>query len=200
MPMSDPDFERAKAYVFKRLAAELPSDLPYHGLHHTRDDVLPAAERLAALAGLDAEAFLLLRTAALYHDVGYIERYTGNEPVGARIAGKTLPDFGYSQVQIEAIQRVILATRMPQSPQTYLEQLMCDADLDSMGREDYLETAHNLRDELAAHGTVIPLKAWYARQRDFLSSHRYFTEVARELRHAKKLENIALLEQLLKKL
>ncbi len=89
---------------------------------------------------------------------------------------------------------------MPQAPQTYLEQLMCDADLDSLGRDDYLATSHNLRDELALHGMEIPLKVWYERQLTFVSQHVFFTEVAQELRRAKKAENVALLEELLNKM
>jgi uncharacterized protein len=195
--MNEPNFKRAKFYVFERLGAELPDDLPYHGIHHTRDDVLPAAERLAALAELRDEDELLLRTAVLYHDVGYIERYDQNEPVGARVAAQTLPDFGYSPAQIAVIRGIILATRMPQAPRTMLQSLMCDADLDSLGRDDYLEISHRLRDELALHGLAMPLTAWYKRQHTFLSQHTFFTEAARMLRRTKKLENIVLLERLL---
>ncbi len=192
-----PDFERAKRYVLGRLARELPPDLFYHGIHHTRDDVLPAAERLARLAGVTGEPLLLLKTAALYHDVGFIERYDRNEPIGARIARETLPDFGYTPAQIDAIAEMILATQLPQSPRTFLAALLCDADLDSLGREDYLRTSLWLRDELAAHGMPIPLREWYARQHRFLSEHTYFTDAARTLRRAGKLKNIALLENLL---
>ena len=73
---------------------------------------------------------------------------------------------------------------------------MCDADLDSLGREDYLETSFNLRMELAEHGTRIPLPAWYWRQHHFLRQHTYFTEVAHALRDAGKGKNVALLLRL----
>jgi len=191
------DFASARCYVLTRLAQELPANLYYHGLHHTRDDVLPAAERLGKLAGLDDEDFAILQAAALYHELGFVEQETHHEAIGARIAGETLPGFGYSASQIEAVQALILATKMPQAPQTFLEQLLCDADLDSLGRDDYLKTSHDLRAELAVRGPLIPLKAWYERQRKFLSGHTYFTLVARELRRAKKLENVALLDSLI---
>jgi uncharacterized protein len=195
--MNTPDLERAEHYVLNRLRTELPDDLPYHGIHHTRDDVLPAVARLADRANLNGRDRLLLRTAALYHDIGYIEQYDQNEPIGARVAAQTLPDFGYSPAQVVVIEGIILATQMPQAPQTYLQSLMCDADLDSLGRDDYLEISLWLREELAMHGIVIPLRAWYERQHAFLSQHTFFTEAARSLRRAKKLENIALLERLL---
>jgi len=192
-----PDWERVKAYALARLARDLPPELCYHSIRHTSADVLPAVERLAALAGVNGDERLLLRTAALYHDMGYMEQYANNEPIGVRIARETLPDFGYSPDQIEAIERMIMATQMPQTPQNFLEALICDADLDSLGREDYLDTSHDLHAELGACCTPIPLKDWYRRQLDFLSNHTYFTEVARELREAGKQENIRRLETLL---
>ncbi len=193
--MTTPDWERAQQYILQRLQLELPEGLGYHGVHHTRDDVLPAAERLARLAGLDDEAWLLLRTAALYHDVGYIEQYFRNEPIAVRLAEETLPDFAYSPAQIEAIVDIIMATRMPQAPRTYLAELLCDADLDSLGREDYWATSVALREELRLHGMEIPMLQWLNRQHQFLSTHTYFTKVARDLRNAGKRENIAMLER-----
>ena len=195
--MGEPDWDGVKAYVFARLARDLPSELRYHSIRHTCTDVLPAVERLAALAGVNGGDLLLLRTAALYHDMGYMEQYANNEPIGARIARETLPNFGYSPDQIAIVERMIMATQMPQAPQNFLEELVCDADLDSLGREDYLETSHDLHAELVACGASIPLKEWYLRQLNFLSNHTYFTEVARKLRDAGKQENIRRLKALL---
>ncbi len=195
--MGKPDWEGAKAYVLALLERGLSPDLRYHSVQHTRDDVLPAVERLAVLAGADETDLLLLRTAALYHDTGYIEQYANNEPVGARIAQETLPDFGYFPNQVSAIVQMILATSMPQTPGNFLAALVCDADLDSLGREDYLITSHNLHAELAVYGVQLALGTWYLRQLNFLSSHTYFTGVARDLRDAGKQANISLLKKLL---
>lgn len=194
--MSNPDLERARRYVLARLATELPDDLPYHGIHHTRDDVVPAAKKLATLSNLGAEELLLVQTAALYHDLGYVARYIHNEPLGAQIAAETLPRFGYSPTQIKVIEGMILATQLPQNPNTFLEELLCDADLDSLGRDDFLETSHNLREELILHRIELPLKSWYRQQGDFLRAHKYFTPAAQTLRRHQKLENITLLEKL----
>lgn len=192
-----PDFAAAREYVLGRLARELAPNLTYHHLAHTRDDVLPAATHLATLAGLEESERLALCTAALYHDVGFVEQYAANEPVAARIAAETLPGFGYSPALIQEILRLIQVTAMPQQPYDALTALMCDADLDSLGREDYLETALNLRAELAAYGIAIPLRTWYARQQAFLTSHTYFSTEARAWRGAGKQRNLALLARLL---
>lgn len=189
----DPDYEAARAYIVARLQRDLPSGLLYHGLHHTLEDVLPAAERLAALIGVAGEALLLLRTAVLYHDAGYTEQYSANEEVGVRIARDTLPRFGYSAAQITIIEGLILATRLPQSPRTPLETVMADADMDSLGRGDYLAICHRLRIELALFGAPMSIVAWYTEQRRFLCEHRYFTAAANTLRGGGKRLNILLL-------
>ena len=198
--MSQIDWSGAKAYVLERLKKELSPKLIYHRLEHTLNDVLPASERLAGLAGLnDAEA-LLLKTAALYHDIGFVEQYTQNEEIAVRIAAETLPNFGYTPDQIQRIGEVIMATRLPQNPQDFLGELICDADLDSLGRPDFIKTSHGLLHELQAHGAEITLVDWYQTQLDFLYNHRYFSKVARDLRRAGKQSNIQLLEKRLQEL
>lgn len=199
--MPQPDWEKVKAYVFDRLSRELPPGLYYHGIHHTQDDVLPAAERLADLAKLDAPERLLLCTAALYHEVGLIETYgAGHEMAGAHIAAQSLPDYGYTPAQIQAIQELIMATSLSYQPQNLLEKLIRDADLDSLGREDYFQTNKNLLLELQEHGANLSLKQWYEIQLKFLSTHTYHTEIAADLRDPGKRKNIKKLKQRLRHL
>src|SRR5512138_90844 len=88
--MNLPDYERARTYVVQRLAQELPAYLTYHSIHHTLEDVLPAAERLAALEGVQGQDLLLLRTAVLFHDLGFVEQPVGHEAISIRIAAQAL--------------------------------------------------------------------------------------------------------------
>ncbi len=198
--MNQPDWESVKQYVIGRLEKELSPDLTYHSIYHTRDDVLPAAERLAAMTGINDEELLLLRTASLYHDIGFVEQYLQNEVIGVRIATETLPDFGFSPGQIQIIGDLIMATQLPQTPHNLLEELMCDADMDSLGREDYWPIGANLRKERAAYGTPLTLREWYTIQFKFLTGHSYFTAAARALRQAGKLKNIEGLRKRLEEL
>src|SRR5215218_1267622 len=130
MRVSQADHAGARAYALNRLANELAPTWVYHSLAHTRDDVLPEAERLAALEGVEGEAALLLCTAACYHDLGFIEQRIEHEIISAHMAAAALPAFGYSPHQIALVERMILATHLPQSPRTLLEQLLADAELD----------------------------------------------------------------------
>lgn len=185
-----PDFPAVAVYVFSLLERELDPTLYYHGVHHTRDDVLPAAERLAQLAGVVDEDLLVLQIAALFHDTGYLRQYPDNEPIGVEIAREILPSFGYEKTIISRVEPLILATNLAVGPKTFLEELICDADLDSLGREDFFAVGHNYRRELLAQGESFTLREWYERQDRFLSGHQYHTEVARGLRDEQKRKNL----------
>ncbi len=195
--MEHVDFEGAKNYALDRLTHELKPDRYYHSLYHTRDDVVPAVKRLAELSGLGEEEQLLLITAAYFHDMGHIYSTNGHEAISANIAREVLPRFGYSPGQIEQIAGIIMATRMPQSPQTPLEQIMADADLDSLGRDDFIATGNRLRQELAVDGRVFSDEDWYRYEIAMLQGHTYFTEAARSLRDPGKARNLAHLYTLL---
>ena len=195
--MRQPDFEIARQYALNRLQRELAPLVTYHSLAHTLDEVAPAADQFAALEGVTGEDLLLLRTAACYHDVGYVEQQNDHEARSARIVATVLPGFGYSPAQIEVIAGIIRAPHLPQEPHTLLEQIMADADLNVLGQADYLPRNAALREELAAFGLAMTDAQWYGSQLQFIRDHRYFTAAARSLRNAQKQVNIAALAALL---
>lgn len=198
--MDHPDFDQAVRYVLARLEQELPPQRVYHNVGHTRDEVVKAAERLAVMEGVQGEALLLVRTAAWFHDLGFIQQGDGHETIGAGIAAQVLPTFGYQPEHIAAIQGMIMATHLPQSPHNLLEQIVADADLDLLGREEFIARNHDLRSEMATYGQVMTDEAWYTRQFDFLCSHRYFTDSANALRSAGLERNACLLGEMLAEL
>ena len=192
------NYELAKEYALRRLENELSPELTYHTPAHTRDGVLPAAERLAEIAGIeDEESLLLLRTAAVFHDIGYIETGTGHEQASIRIAKEVLPGFGYTSQQIEQIQDLIIATIVPQKPKAEIQRILVDADLDVLGREDFFERSQDLRAEFLLVGREYTNEEWYRFQIQFLQRHRYFSQAAITLREPGKQRNIERLQELL---
>lgn len=195
--VEQPDFEQARAYIVHQLINNLSSNLYYHGSHHTLDDVVPALEQLVSMEGIEGDDLLLLRTAAYYHDGGFLRQYAKNEPIAVEIVKEVLPDLGYTRRHIRIIRGIILATQVPQRPQNHLEEIMCDADLDSLGRPDFFLRSHCLRLELAAHSHPTTLREWHKDQLRFMESHTYFTSSACSLREPGKQRNIAELRDLL---
>jgi uncharacterized protein len=192
------NIEGAIAYALNRLAVELAPDLTYHSLAHTRDDVLPAATRLATMAGLSETDTDLLLVAAAYHDLGFTEHVEEHELCSVRIAAQVLPAFGFDSRSIERVLGMIMATRLPQSPRYLIERLLTDADLDALGREDFFTRSHELLMERRAHGRVVTDEQWWREQIAFLSEHRYWTSYAERLRGEGKARNLKLLRERVK--
>lgn len=192
-----PQYEDAVQYAIDRLEKELPIELCYHDIRHTVDEVMPAAMKLAQIYDVSQGDRELLRVAAAFHDTGFIFNPVGHEVISARIAAQKLPDFGFGNRQIEQVMGIILSTRIPQSPNGLLEEIMADADLDILGREDFFEFNELLRCERLILGNWQSPCEWYEEQVNFLEKHRYFTGAARRLRDPVKNQNLAQLHKLL---
>lgn len=147
--------------------------------------------------GVSGDDLRLVELGAVYHDIGFTVTTDEHECAGARIAGSVLPRFGLTMSQTAAVQSMIMATKLPQSPRNLLEEIVADADLDSLGRRDFCARSLALRRELARRGMPLSDRDWYARQVAFLEGHRFFTSVARSARDAAERENRELTRALL---
>ncbi len=188
------EFKRVKKFILDKLKHELPHSLTYHSTKHIKD-VYRSAQKLAKMEKVKGEELTLLLTAVLFHDSGFIWQLHEHETVSCEIANKHLPDFGYSPEQIERICGMIMATKVPQTPHTLLEQIICDSDLDYLGREDFFKIGNGLYEELCMYDVVNNENDWNRMQVRFLENHHYFTESAKRLRKAKKDEYIAMVKQ-----
>jgi len=190
------DFSVASGYIIHRLQRELNPALSYHCVEHTID-VLDATRRLADSEKIGPHDQALLETAALFHDAGMIIQYKDHESVSVDLAREFLPGFGYSTSEVEEIASLIMVTKLPQRPYNHVEQIICDADLDYLGRDDFFINSFKLRLEWQTNGIInTSLPEWFDIQIQFLQEHRYFTNSAILLRNEKKhnhLEAIKLL-------
>jgi len=184
------DYEGVKSFMLDKLGKELSSDLYYHDLNHTLD-VLHSAERLMVAENIDEYHQLLARTACIFHDSGMLITYIGHEEASCQLAEEILPGFGYSAGEIAIVNKMIMTTKLPQSATQKLEQIICDADLDYLGRKDFFMISHRLKHEWDIHQIKsITLKDWYKLQVSFLKNHEYFTQSAQQTRSALKQENL----------
>ncbi|WP_118975414.1 HD domain-containing protein [Taibaiella koreensis] len=182
-------YEKVKTFILDKLAHELPQHLSYHSVGHVKD-VCQATEAIAGQEGITGEDLTLLMTAALFHDSGFLFGAAEHEKKSCEIARQHLPDFGYTQDQITKIEGMIMATRIPQTPHNLLEEILADADLDYLGRDDFFTIGNRLYDELAMYGIVNDRNDWNRLQIRFLENHHYFTQTAIRNRKAKKDEHL----------
>ena len=173
-----------EAFMLQKQKTELAPHLHYHSIHHI-EDVLQAAIFIAQKEGVTNNQLDLIKTSALFHDSGFTVGHEKHEQAGCTLAQEILPGFDFTEIEIEQICGMILATEIPQQPQNLLEQILCDADLDYLGREDYLQISNLLFEEINAFRPLSE-QEWLNLQINFLESHTYFTQTAIKLRKEKK--------------
>ena len=171
-------FEKAESFIFFKLEKELPKSLTYHNIHHTKE-VLHNVRLLSKEEKIEGDDLIILLTAALFHDVGFIQVYMGHEEVSCEYAKKILPDFDYKDYQIEEICELIMTTKIPQRATTIQEKILCDADLLYIGTNQYFSHAKRLYKEL--HNLVIikNYNEWIDYQVKFIKSHEYYTTIGK---------------------
>ena len=192
------DFDLMRNWILNQLKSLLPENMLYHDIPHTLN-VENAAIRYGKLEGISEEEMYLIRTAALYHDAGFILKYNENEDFAISMVKSTLPKFGYSDKQIKIICNCIRVTKPNIIPKTLLERIIVDADYDYLGRPDYHVIVQKLREELYDYGYKMSDKEWLKYQLCFLEeTHEYFTVSARNIRDYGKSVRINDLKQKLK--
>jgi len=191
------ELEKVKKFILGKLKKELPKNLTYHGTDHVHD-VYGSAETLAKMEKVTGEDLTLLLTAALFHDSGFIRQQNGHELVSCEIARQYLPKYDYTPEQIEKICGMIMATKIPQTPHNKLEEIICDADLDYLGRKDFFKVGNGLYEELCMYGIINSESEWNKLQIGFIEKHEYFTKSAIKLRKAQKEQYVAMIREKLK--
>ncbi len=183
-------FEKAGEFIIDKLRTELPTHFTYHSVNHTLD-VYNAAERIGLREGIGHGEMQLLLTAAWFHDSGFLFGPEEHEEQSCRIARETLPGFGYTENEIYTVCELICATKVPQLPHNHLEQILADADLDYLGRDDFWIISDTLYQELLFAGKINNKTEWDFVQVKFMEQHHFFTKTSINSRQVQKDINLA---------
>jgi len=189
-------FTDIQEVILDKLENELPDYLYYHNVKHTVD-VVTEVELIGWAEGLEDEEILLLKTAALFHDAGHTVSYDEHEYQGTQLVKEYLPKYGYSEFQIDKICSIIMATKLPPAPEDVYQEIICDADLDYLGRSDMIPVSNTLYKELKEQNKIGTLNDWNKLQLKFISGHSYFTKTARSLREVNKQKQIERISRLI---
>jgi hypothetical protein len=189
-------FTDIQEIILDKLEHELPDYLFYHNVKHTVD-VVTEVELIGWGEGCSDEEILLLKTAGLFHDAGHTVAYDNHEHYGTLLVREMLPKYNYSPEQIDRICEIIMATKLPPQPKNLLEEIICDSDLDYLGRSDFIPVSNTLFEELKAQKKIMELNDWNKLQVRFISGHQYFTKTARSLREVNKQLQIERIQSLI---
>ena len=191
---------KAKSFVQELFANELSADLVFHSISHTQN-VVSACLKIGKMVGLDMENLEIIELAAWFHDTGYTRNIWNHEEESCLIAKDFLVVHTYPIPKVDEICKCIMATKMPQNPETLLQKIICDADLFHLGSTSYFDNNKKLRNELKKCFIKSDCdKDWFLAEIDFISNHKYFLyHVEMELEDQKQ-ANIAELKNILKRL
>lgn len=181
----------ARNYVTDLYTHQVKPEFVFHNLEHT-EDVVEACSYMADRYRLNDEDCLVLILAAWFHDTGYSKgEAAGHEDESIKLATAFLQRHNVEEDVIQRVTSSIESTRMPQSPVSQVEKILCDADLYHLATEDFKARSLLLKQEQEAIlGRKIDKKEWRKNNINFLESHKYFTDYGKEKLEPKKQENL----------
>lgn len=177
MKNSNPIIKNAQQHVFTLLREKLHSDYVYHNYKHTLQTA-KACKELAEAYNLTSRDHEILMLAALFHDTGYTEQYTGHEEASVKIL-KAFLGHDYPQEDVAKIEELILSTKALNEPNGTLQEILHDADYINIGKKKFAQRAELLRIEWER---VLNKKftdlEWAEEQLNFLITKSFVTEEA----------------------
>jgi uncharacterized protein len=193
--MTESGFLELKSTILKMLRNGLDPRLTYHSLAHT-EDVLRQVERIAAAENItETRLMLLMRIAALFHDTGFLRTYKEHEQESCLILREVVDPCQFEDDEMSIMNGMIMATKIPQLPRSLPEMIICDADLDYLGRNDFGAISNTLKNEFLAYNVIKGDEEWDQLQVKFFESHHYFTASSIRDRCPVKLQHLKLLKQ-----
>lgn len=182
--------------LYQDFLAELKSKLAAHLTYHCWEHTAHVVEKVAYIGAKEQCSdyeIVLMKTAALFHDAGYINSNENHEDESIKLAREILPKYGYSEEEISQISGMIAATKIPQQPKNKLESIVADADLEYLGSEHFIEIGTRLYQEFKHFTPELNMEIWNDIQINFLQTHQYHTDYCKKFKAKAKEINLQLL-------
>lgn len=197
---------------FKRLVKEIMPNNPYHNYHNHVKDVYRAVKKIIFYSGkfddrkINYDEELALCWGAIGHDIVNYNKSDDEKESAKYTKDSIILSCDYKKncewLANEA-SKIILATKMfnengkaIQKPKTFLEKIICDADLFYLG--DMWIKFNRFAEKYRIENNIPKNSRWYRFQINFLENHKYHTETARVLQDYGKQKNIEKLKEKLK--
>lgn len=180
-----------EVYVQDFFEKHISNKYAFHNLQHTKNVVNAVKEISTQYEDITEEELTILQLAAWFHDMGYDEGPKDHESRSVVYATNFLEKHKVSSTEIEEIIGCIMATKFPQSPKNYLQEILADADLSHLGKDIYWDRCGKVRQEMALVSEVImDEQEWLDFEIGFLKKHSYHSEAAQGLYEKCKLKHI----------
>lgn len=162
----------------------------YHNLEHTLE-VVSNSEEIAKAENLSDDDMEILYFAAWFHDIGYIDGCLEHEERSKKIAREFLTFNNYPEYKINQVTAAILTTKIPQTPQTQIEKILCDADLLHLGKKGLFKRGMLLKEEIEKNlNKQFTDEEWLKSSIEFIEKHSFHTEYVQKFYNDRKLQNL----------
>lgn len=188
------DFKTIYEKVMRDLENWVPDHFTYHNAAHTKY-VLEQAEVIAAQENVTGRDLLLVKMAALYHDIGFLDGRHNHEALGCKIATRDLENSFLTPAEVKKVCAMVKATQIPQKPNDLLEKIVADADLEYLGTNNFKKFGRRLYRELHHFDPALNFRKWDEIQIDFLSNHTYHTNFCKQYREPVKQQNLEMVKE-----
>lgn len=186
--------QKVEEYVLSILTGRTPAKNVYHSVDHTKD-VVQASIEIGIKENLTPDDLEIVQIAAWFHDVGYIEKTEDHEEISAMYASNFLSEENYPSDRIDSVISCILATKVPQCPKNKLEKIICDADLNHLGKKIFFERNDKYRIEVQNNQRrKLSEYEWITKTIDFVTRHNFHTDYALNNFSEEKKNNLNLLQ------
>ncbi len=186
-------------HVSALIINESSDKLIYHRVSHTKL-VVQNAKTIGVSENLNESDLNILLASAWFHDTGYTIKYNGHEEESVAIAKRFLNSKGIDKDTIEHISECIMATKSPQNPTDNIAEILCDADLMHLGKENYSILAEELRQELIKTSNLELKKLKFEKDSlKLFKNHTFFTNYCKTNFTEIKNNNLKVLEESIKK-
>jgi len=179
--------------VFRNISEGLQKRYTYHSPTHVCM-VYRDSSYLGSRLNINDSDMRLLKTAAALHDYGFLTSHVDHEERSCQEAESLLPKYGYTPEEVDIVCGMIMATKIPQSPKTLLEKIICDADLFYLGSNYYFEIASQFKQELTSLNLLKSEEHWKTIQIGFLENHKYHLPFSQQLLDETKAKNLLILK------
>lgn len=182
--------KNALYHVSKLLKEKLSNMHVFHNYNHTITTVEMCELMIDHYKVPEKDAEILL-LAACFHDAGYTVCYKGHEKESSKIAKEYLEKQRYDKEGIEKVENLILSTEHSTEPDTFLEEILHDADLISMGKKGFFSKGELLRIEWEQfREKKYSDLEWEKLQLQFLLTNDFYTRYALIEHGSRKNKNI----------
>ncbi|SHJ10421.1 Pycsar system effector family protein [Aquimarina spongiae] len=183
--------EKSEKYIFELFKNKLPKKYLYHNYLHTQR-VVNSAKEIMDNSEVEEKNQEIVLLSAWFHDTGYIKGEKDHELKSAEIAESFCIENGVDKEKIILVKNCILATKLDTKPNSFLEEILKDADTSHLAKNYFKEVSQLLRQEvLLAQGREYSAKEWREENiKLFTQEHQYYTRYAIEHWEPEKNKNL----------